>query len=63
MGKKLVTYFEIVGEKAGVPGRMRLSLLTGITSRTAETKPDSPELLAEFYKAAKEILGPSAPQL
>lgn len=63
MGAKLVQYYELVGKKDGLVSRMRMAMKTGIPSDAAAGAPDSPENLTKFYEAAKEILGPGAPQL
>ena len=63
MAEKLVKYFELAAEKGGLQAKMRMAMKTGIPSSKAESEPDSPEVLAKFYEAAKEIIGPDAPKL
>jgi hypothetical protein len=63
VGAKLVQYFDLVSKKDGLVSRMRLAMKTGIPSADAPNAPDSPDNLAKFYEAAKEILGPSTPRL
>lgn len=57
MGEKLVRCYEIVAEKGGLQSKMRLAMKTGVPSNNALKEPDSPENLAKFRAAAKEILG------
>ena len=47
----------------GLPVKMRLAMKTGIPSDKAVNEPDSPENLAKFYAAAKEVIGADVPQL
>jgi hypothetical protein len=59
MGAKLVGYYDQVGKEMGVPGRMKLAMLTKISSAQAATVEDSPanvkmfeDKIAELRKAA-----------
>ena len=63
MGAKLVQYFDLVSKKEGLVSKMRLAMKTGVASVDAPNVPDSPENLAKFYEAAKEILGAGVPKL
>ncbi|MBN2294146.1 MAG: hypothetical protein JXM70_17095 [Pirellulales bacterium] len=63
MGAKLVQYYDLADKKGGLPVKMRLAMKTGIPSNNAQVEPDSPENLAKFYAAAKEIIGADVPQL
>jgi hypothetical protein len=63
MGAKLVKYYELIGEKAGLQGRMRLAMKTNVPSTKAQEAPDTSETLAKAYEVAKEILGAQAPRL
>ncbi len=63
MGKKLAEYYQVVEEKAGLVGKVRLAMMTGIPSQTARFEPDSPENLLKFKQKLKEILGEDAPEL
>jgi hypothetical protein len=58
-----VQYFDLVNKKEGLVSKMRLAMKTGIASADASNAPDTPENLAKFYEAAKEILGAGVPQL
>ena len=63
MGVKLTQYFSLADQKGGLPVKMRLAMKTGMPSDKAASEPDSPENLAKFYQAAKDILGADVPQL
>lgn len=57
MGVKIKKYFDLVEQKGGVAAKMRLAMKTGVVAAKAESEPDSPELLAKFHAAAKELVG------
>ena len=57
MGIKLLRYFDLVVEKQGLSGKMRLTLKTGITSAKAKDEPDSVENLTKFHEAVQELIG------
>lgn len=63
MAEKLVKYYEFVAREAGHDGRMRLAMKTLISSVKAGAEPDSPENIAKFKAAIKEITGTEAPTL
>ncbi len=63
MGAKLSQYYDLASKKGGLPVKMRLAMKTGIPSDKAGSEPDSPENLAKFYAAAKEVIGADVPQL
>jgi hypothetical protein len=63
MGAKLMQYYGLAEQKGGLPLKMRLAMKTGVPSTNAQAEPDSPENLAKFYAAAKEIIGADVPQL
>ena len=62
MGAKLKKYYELVQAEAGIKGKMRLAMKTGISSTAADDAPDSEENLTIFYEAAKEIAGEGIPK-
>ncbi len=62
MGAKLLQYYALADQRGGLPVKMRLALKTSVPSDKAASEPDSPENLAKFYQAAKEIIGPDIPQ-
>jgi hypothetical protein len=57
MGAILTKYYEAVAKEGGTVAKMRLAMLTNIPSARAESEPDSPDNIAKFQKAAKEVLG------
>lgn len=61
MAQKLVAMFEFTKSTGGLPAQMRLAIKTGVPSSKAATEPDSPELIAKFKAAIKEITGKDAP--
>ena len=63
MGEKLVRYYQLVEEKAGLLGKVRLAMKTSIPSHKAKSEEDSKENLALFVKIIKEILGTDVPLL
>jgi hypothetical protein len=63
MGAKLVQYYQLAERSGGLPVKMRLAMKTGISSTNAQAEPDSPENLAKFFKAAKEVIGADVPQI
>ncbi len=63
MGQKLEKYYELVGQKAGLQGKMRLAMKTNVPSAKAKEAPDTPDVLAKAYEVAKDILGADAPKL
>ncbi|MBN2346057.1 MAG: hypothetical protein JXO51_06670 [Candidatus Aminicenantes bacterium] len=56
MGKTLARIYQIVEEKGGLPGRMKLAQKTGISLQQAAAMRDRAELVKRFKKAAGEIL-------
>ncbi len=54
MGAKLAAIFR-EAEKMSLNAKMRLVMLTSITSLLAEETPDTPELVAKFEEALKRI--------
>ena len=63
MGAKLEQYYQLAEQNGGLPVKMRLAMKTGISSEKAGAEPDSPDNLAKFYEAAKELIGADVPQL
>jgi hypothetical protein len=61
MGDKLLKYYEFIKANGGPPERMRVAMITGITSISAKSVPDSPENIEKFKGAIKEVLGKIAP--
>lgn len=63
MGQKLLQYYEFVKKEAGFDGQMRLAMRTLIPSTKAAAEPDSPENIAKFRAAVKEVTGKEPPVL
>ncbi len=61
MGDKLTKYYEHIQKEAGIAAKMRLAMITSVPSTLAATQPDSPDLIAKFKAAIKEITGKEAP--
>jgi hypothetical protein len=56
MGRILTQIFQVVEEKGGLPGRLKLVQLTGITQQQAGEVKDTAGLVRRAKKAATEIL-------
>lgn len=63
MGAKLLTYYKLVSEVAGMKGSMELAKLTKLPSTRAALEPDSPENLKLFRDAVAKITGKPAPSV
>lgn len=61
MGQKLAKIFELVQADMGIQGKMRLAMKTCVSSNAAMDTPDSPENVAKFKDAFKEITGKDCP--
>jgi hypothetical protein len=57
MGKILGHIFQTVEDKAGIPGRIKLAQITGISQQQALAMRDKAELIKRCKKTATEILG------
>jgi hypothetical protein len=57
MGVLLDEIYKVVTEKAGLKGRMRLAVMTGIPRTKAVQMEDSAEIVSKFKSAADEIVG------
>ena len=55
MGARLVGYFDKIGAELGAAGRMKLAMLTLISSAKASNEPDSPENIRKFEEAMAKI--------
>lgn len=60
MGQKLQQIYDLAKSEGGVQMQMRLAMKTGISGPKAATEPDSPENIAKFKAAFKEITGKDA---
>jgi hypothetical protein len=61
MGEKLLKFYEFAGQNGGVTAQMRLTIRTLIPSDKAGGAPDSPDNIAKFKAAIREITGKDAP--
>jgi len=57
MGMMQKQVYDLVTTKSGFKGRMRLAIMSGISSTRALDLPDSEETLARLVRAANEIVG------
>lgn len=55
MGARLLQEYDKAYKLGGMKARMRLAVLTNIPSQKAQDEPDSPENIAKFGKAMKEL--------
>lgn len=55
MGAQLLEYYEKVAQEFGNQGRMKLALLTMVTSMSASGEKDSPENIQKFENALAQI--------
>ncbi len=55
MGTQLVNLYKEAQVKGGLKARIRLAMLTGISSTKAMSAPDSPANIAKFRKAIREM--------
>lgn len=63
MAAKLVKYYELIQVAGGVKAKMRLAMLTTVPSVLAAETADTPDNIAKFRKAYKEITGAEAPTI
>jgi hypothetical protein len=56
MGKELIKIFQIVEEKAGNNGRLKLSQQSKISRLMAEQMTDEPEIIKSLKKIASELI-------
>jgi hypothetical protein len=55
MGAQLIAYYDKVSREFGIKGRMKLALLTSVTSITAPEEDDSPSNIQKFEQAMAQI--------
>ena len=55
MAEKLLSYFDQAKAKAGLQGKIKLAMITKISSQDAGKLPDSPENIALFEKALGQL--------
>ncbi|MEZ3114613.1 hypothetical protein RYH80_01580 [Halobaculum sp. MBLA0147] len=63
MGEKLMEYYSIVEDEAGLSGKIELAKQTNLPGTKAATEPDSEENLELFRDALEEILDEEPPRL
>ncbi len=61
MAARLLKLYEAAKAEGGLQMQMRLAMITSIPSTKAADMPDSPELIAKFRSAFKEVTGKEAP--
>lgn len=60
MGATLVKLYKFAEDNGGVTAKMRLAMITAISSQKASSTADTPELIAKFKAAIKQITGKDA---
>ena len=63
MGAKLEQIYDIVTQRTGLKGRMRLADRTGVSKAKAAEMEDTDKLIKKFVKAASEIIGEDISEL
>lgn len=63
MGQKLLQLYDFVSKNGGLPAQMRVAMKTLVPSSKAGGVPDSPENIARFRSAIKEVTGKEAPRV
>jgi hypothetical protein len=56
MAEVLLRIFQIVEDRGGLPGRLKLVQMTGITQQQAGEMKDKASLIKQVKKAASQIL-------
>lgn len=55
MGQRLVEFYKEATELGQIKAKMRLAMLTALTSSKAEEAPDSEENIKKFQQAMQEL--------
>jgi hypothetical protein len=55
VGQRLVDFYAEAAKQAGLQGKIKLALITRISSVNAMTEPDSPANVELFRKALEEV--------
>jgi hypothetical protein len=63
MGQKLLKLYEFAKTNGGPTAQMRLAMRTLVPFNKAAEVPDSPEIIAKFQAAIREITGKPAPNV
>ena len=61
MASKILDVYAAIEKELGLAGKMRLAVMTGVTSAKAGETPDTPDILAKFADAFKEITHKECP--
>ena len=57
MGEKLVEYYDYAGKKGQLLLQIKLAMKTCMALPEAKSAPDTPENVAKFYDALRELVG------
>ncbi len=63
MGTKLIKIYDIVTQKSGYEGRVKLAQQLGVPRSEAAKIEDTEEIIYKFKKAASELIGESIDKL
>ncbi len=63
MGEKLEAIYNLVTQKTGFKGRIRLAAVTGVSKTKAVEMEDTDKILKKFKDAAAEIIGKDVDEL
>jgi hypothetical protein len=63
MGAKLQQVYDLVTQKTGFKGRMRLAVRTGVSKVKAAEMEDTDKILKKFKAEASEIIGQNVDEL
>lgn len=55
MATRLMNYYAQAASEFGVPGRMKLAMLTKIPSERAASEPDTPDIIKIFEDALAQL--------
>ncbi len=55
MGARLMDYYAQVAKQYGAAGRMKLAMITNLSSIKAQDEPDSPQNIEKFERALAQI--------
>jgi len=55
MAEKLLSYFEVAKQKGGISAKVKLAMITKISSTQAASLPDSPDNIAIFETAIGQL--------
>lgn len=61
MAETLTRFYEMVERHGGLASKLRLAMVTGMPALLAAAEPDSPDVVARFREAVREITGRDPP--